>query len=303
MSTAGCGQADMASRILFVPLSTEASPTIIALRALCDRRGRSLEILDERATDERLAERTADIVVIKQLDLKAFTPAAHDITVVVPSGSDAFVEDLVRRHPDMSRPWCLIHGSEGIASCIWLSEEGAALVQANGFTVDGDTLELEDTAKAGAAPELALYSGLQCRGGASFDITAQTIANSPNLAPDKDGWHDLSGRAAHVVCGPYFFLPKGSWKIDIDVDVDCQDGHVRLFFEWGSPSGHRTNFESILRESGRYAVTLETDFDRPDAAHCLIATNASHLQGRMRLHRCAITRLDTPGGESLPGWA
>lgn len=292
----------MTSHVLFVPISIETAPTVIALQDLADARGQSLTILDQRVSDNLLLEMTTDLVVIKQINHKAFDPSRHNVTVILPQSSEAFVRDVANRHPDMPRSWWLIHASEGIATCIWLIETGANAVEADHFTIDSVPLALTTTERLERAEELELYRGLQSREDHPFDVTAQTLANSANYHPDAVGWHDLSGRAAHIICGPFFFLPPGSWKVDLALDIDCDGGHLRLFFEWGAPSDHRNNFESVIKESGSYAITLETEFKRPDAAQCLIATNASHLQGRLRLNHCLITRLDKPAGVAIPHW-
>ena len=293
----------MTSPVIFVPISIETGPTVIAIQALADALGRSLTVLDQRVGDDLLLEQTAELVVIKQIDHKTFHPSHHNLTVVLPEGSEAFVMDIASRHPDMPRSWSLIHASEGIATCIWLIEMGASAVAAESFTIDGALLPLTRTAPLGGAAELELYRELQSPDHRPYDVTAQTLANSTNYRPDMLGWHDLSGRAAHMICGPLFFLPQGSWKVDLDFDLDCDGGHIRLFFEWGAPSAHRNSFASVIKESGNYAVTLETDFSHPDAAQCLIATDASHLQGRIRLNRCVIQRLDKPAGAAIPNWS
>ncbi|MBK1970587.1 hypothetical protein JIX58_15305 [Brevundimonas diminuta] len=292
----------MTSCVFFVPISAETAPTVIAIQALANAHGRSLTILDERVSDELLLDQITDFVVIKQIDQKAFDPSRHNLTVILPEGSEAFVQDVANRHPDMPRSWWLIHASESIATCMWLDEAGARTLPADSIKIDGSPLPLTTTDRFGHASELLLYRELHSRPHYPYDVTAQTLAHSVNYHPDTTGWHDLSGRAAHLINGPFFFLPQGNWKVDLDFDVDCDGGHIRLFFEWGAPSGHRNNFESIIKKSGNYAVTLETYFDRPDAAHCLVATNASHLQGRMRLNRCVITRLDKPANSPIPNW-
>jgi len=293
----------MTSRVYFIPLSVETAPTVIAFQALADAQGRSLTVLDQLVSDDLLLQQTTDLVIIKQIDHKVFDPSRHNVTVVLPEGSEAFVRDVAGRHPDMPRSWCLIHASAGIATCIWLLEKGAVAVAANSCMFDGAPLPLIPTDRLGGAAELELYRGLQSRDHHPYDVTAQTLANSINYHPGTTGWHDLSGRGAHVICGPFLFLPCGIWKIDVDFDIDCEGGTIRLLFEWGSPSDHRINFESVINESGNYAVTLETDFQRPDAAHFLIATNASHLQGLIRLNSCTITRLDKPACAAVPNWS
>jgi len=293
----------MNSRVFFVPISVETAPTVIAVQALANVQGRSLTILDQRVNDDLLLEQITDLVIIKQIDHKAFDPSRHNVTVILPEGSEAFVKDVANRHTDMPRSWWLIHASEGIATCMWLIEAGAAAIPVDSFTIDGSSLPLSTTDRLGAAGELEIYRELQSPAHRPYDVTVQALANSTNYRPGADGWHDLSGRAAHIICGPFFFLPCGKWKADLDFDINCEGGHIRLFFEWGAPSGHRNNFESVIKESGNYAVTLETDFERPDAAHCLIATNASHLQGRFRLNRCVLTRLDKPAGAAISNWS
>lgn len=293
----------MDTRVFYVPISAETAPTVIAFQNLADRCGLSLTVLDQRVNDDLLLEQTTNLVIIKQIDHKAFDASRHDLTVIFPEGSESFVKDVANRHADMPRSWWLIHASEGIATCIWLIEAGAMAAEPGSFAIDGVLLPLAKPESLGAAAELELYREMQSPAHRPYDVTAQVLANSTNYCPGPDNWHDISGRAAHLICGPFFFLPHGKWKVDLDLDIDCEDGHIRLFFEWGAPSGHRNNFESVIKESGNYAVTLETDFERPDAAHCLIATNASHLQGCLRFNRCVITRLDTPTGAAISNWS
>lgn len=292
----------MAKQIFYVPLSQETAATVHALQTAATQQGLNLSVIETAATDHLLSETNADVAIIKLIDTEHFTPSLHNVVVAVPASSDSILSYFADLHPDMTRVWCSIHASNALANMLWLKDTGASLQASHALTLGNQTVAVT-AAQSTGAPELSLYGDLSLEKDAIYDITAQTLAHSENYSPDADGWQDLSGRATHAVFGPYHFLPPGLWGLDIEIEVDCEDGTLRLFFEWGPASGGRTNFESVIRQSGRYAIRLQSDFPRIDASHCLIATNASHLQGRMRVTKIELQRLTDAANTKLSGWA
>lgn len=292
----------MASQFFYVPLSSETADTVHALRDAAAARNLSFSVIEERADDAMLQNATTDVVVFKLLNIERFTPSLHIIEVVVPVSSEALMDYYVQLHPDMSRVWCSIHASIALADIVWLKDTGARLTPSSQLQLAGQPVPLH-VPYLPPAPELRLFKDLSLDKGTVYDITHETLAHSENYRPDAEGWTDLSGRATHAVFGPYLFLPPALWRVDIEFQVDCEDGTNRLFFEWGPASAARTNFESVVRRSGTYAVTLQSEFGLADASHCLIATNSSHLQGRMRVLKVSLQRLSNGSATRIDGWA
>lgn len=278
---------------IFIPPSWRAGTLRQAIEAAAAAQGLTVEFVPERATDALLLASQAQINVYQQLDFQALTPAAAHWTVVPPPGSEDAVRLFQTLHPDLGRAWAVTHGSEGLAAALWLTEYGAELVAEDNLRIGENLVEIAELAPTdqSAAPELAPYAGFHVRTGREWSLDASLLANSPGLTTDSEEWHDLSGRARHLLIGPHIFLPAGEWRVDLEFDIDVEEGAPRLFLEWGGASLKRVGFTTIVRTSGTYQASLESRFDHPDAAQCLIATDAAQLQGRFRFKGCKLTRL------------
>lgn len=283
-----------AHRPIFLPPSWRAGYIRQAIETAAAEQGLSFQFVADRATDASVEGPASQITLYQQLDYDALTLGAADWLVVLPPGSEDCVRLFQTLHPDLGRSWAATHGSEGIAAALWLVEHGAQITTEGALRIGQASLKIEDPhpPSTTAAPELALYSSFGAPLGRTWRIDDSLAANSPNYVTDLAGWHDLTGRARHLLVGPHTFLPSGTWRIDIEFDVDVEQGKPRFLFEWGGAALERTRFSTIIRKSGRYQVALESHFARPDAAHCLIATDAAQLQSKFRLSSCALTRLE-----------
>lgn len=278
---------------IFIPPSWRAGTIRKAIEAAAAAQGLNTHFFAERATDALLLNPTAQINIYQQLDFKALTASAARWIVVPPPGSEDAVRLFQTLHPDLGRAWAVTHGSEGLATALWLVELGAELVTEDQLRIGGALLESADIKPTDrlAASELSAYEGFHIPTGPTWSLGDSLLASSPELTTDFDKWHDLSGRARHLLIGPHIFLPAGEWRVDLEFDVDVEEGAPRLFLEWGGASQKRTGFTTIIRASGSYEASLENHFQHPDAAQCLIATDAAQLQSKFRFNSCKLTRL------------
>ena len=283
-----------ASRPIFIPPSWQAGYIRQAIEVAAKEQGLSFHFVVERATDALINNAASQVTLYQQLDYDALTPGAANWLVVLPPGSEDCVRLFQTLHPDLGRPWAATHGSEGLAAALWLVEHGAQIVTEKTLEAIRAGLKIEPPPPENttAAAELAPYAGFGVPLGQSWRLNDSLVANSHNFVADADGWHDLTGRARHLLVGPHIFLPSGAWRIEIEFDVDVEQGRPRFLFEWGGAALERTKFSTIIKKSGRYQVALESRFSRPDAAHCLVATDAAQLQSKFRLSSCVLTRLE-----------
>lgn len=279
---------------IFNPPSWRSGTLRQAIEVAAAAQDLTVRFAPERATDALLLSPQAQINIYQQLDFQSLTPAAAHWIVVPPPGSEDAIRLFQNLQPDLGRAWAVTHGSEGLAAALWLTEHGAALVPEDCLWIGENPVgltKLTPTDRSGA-PELAAYACFHIPSGRSWSLDKSLLANSPGLITDSNGWHDLSGRARHLLIGPHIFLPEGKWRIDLEFDIDVEEGAPRLFVEWGGASLKRTGFTTIVRTSGTYQASLESLFNYPDAAQCLIATDAAQLQSRFRFRGCKLTRLD-----------
>lgn len=294
---------------IFIPPSWRAGHARQAIEAAAAARGLSAQFIGDRATDAHVAAPASAVNLYQQLDYVNLTPLAGDWIIVPPPGSEDCVRLFQTLHPEMGRAWAVTHGSEGLAASLWLAEHGADIVTEERLLIGGHPVGfdvIQDQDRAGA-PELTAFSDLNILEGETSSFTQSLLASSPGFLTDAEGWHDLSGRARHLLSGPHIFLPAGMWRVDLEFDVDVQEGAPRLSVQWGGGALQRTQFTTIVRASGAYIASLESHFDRPDAAHCLVATDAAQLQGRFRFKECRLTRVAPVHGSdaytTLNNWA
>ena len=274
------------SPLVFVPASMQSGVLVERLHALAATQGLTSEFVAEKATDELIAAQTADVCIYQDLDFDLLHPDAR-WSVALPDS----MEDLIAIHkllqPDQPDHWALTHGSSAAAGVHWLREHGAEVIRFDDLTPAKIDVDLS----ASVAELESLYAQWPLVPGQSWDWRAALIATSPAYTPDHEGWVNLTGRARHILAGPFIFLLPGIWKIDLDLEVDVETGSPRLAFQWGGAALEKTLFTTLLRKSGRYHVTLEARITRPDAAHCMVATDAAQLQGFLKLRDMKLTYL------------
>ena len=272
---------------VFVPPSLQSGEIIAHIHALAAQQGKSSAFVADKASDTVLAGQATDVTIFQELDFESLTPIGSDWTIALPSTLESCVAFFKMLQPDQPDHWALTHGSGAATAAYWLHSHGA---QALAFdSLDSDPAAPDVSAAAKYLEDI--YEQWPIPIAKSWDWREPLIASSPAYLPDQDGWVNLTGRARHVLSGPFIFLLPGIWKIEMDVEVDVETGVPRLAFQWGGAALEKTVFTTLLRRSGRYQVTLEAKITRPDAAHAMVATDAAQLQGFLRLKGMKLTYL------------
>lgn len=274
------------TRRIFLPPSMQSGAILERVNALAAEQGRTATFIPGKADDTTPLDPSVDIAVYQELDFAALTPDA-EWTVAPPSALGSHVSFHKAMQPDQPDHWALTHGSAGAAGVQWLLDHGAQCLMPHG---------LEDAASDHPEPQnVGLLDSLYGTGapviGQSWDWREALIATSDAYRPDHEGWVNLTGRARHILSGPFMFLLPGRWRIEIEFDVDVETGVPRLAFQWGGAALEKTVFTTLLRKSGKYQVRLDAPVTRPDAAHCMVATDAAQLQGFLRLRSATLTYL------------
>lgn len=271
---------------IFIPLSMQSGAIYERLQQAVADQGLSCTFIAEKATDALVAAQQTDVCIFQELDFDLLTPDAT-WSVALPDSMESCIALQNSLHPDQPEHWALTHGSGAVAAAYWLRSHGAQVIQFQDLPTHKNATDLS----VSAGQLASLYAQWPLVPRQSWDWRAPLIAASPAYTPDEDGWVNLTGRARHLLTGPFIFLLPGIWKIELDMDIDVETGVPRLAFQWGGAALEKTLFTTLIRKSGRYQVTLEAKISRPDAAHCMVATDAAQLQGFLRLRDMKLTYL------------
>lgn len=271
--------------LVFVPFSLESHAVIARLQQMAADQGKTLEVTYDKVTDERIANLTSDITVFHDIDFGQFTQGGARWTVVPASSLASYLGFHRAMQPDQPEYWVRSHASGAAMGVVWLEASGAQVLRFADVPA-GDT--------SSVSPESVkllsdIFAEWPIPRGKSWDWRDAFIASSPEYKADQDGWVDLTGRARHILTGPYIFLPAGIWNVVMDFEVDVETGVPRFAFQLGGAALEKTLFTTLIRKSGRYQVSLDAKLDRPDAAHCMVATDAAQLQGFLRLGNLKLT--------------
>lgn len=117
---------------------------------------------------------------------------------------------------------------------------------------------------------------------------------------DTSGWFDLFGTRRILVAGPYFWLPRGTWRARMEMFIDTEGFDASLRVEWGL-SDHHSMVESVIRKSGRYEIVMDYTWDAPAAADFRVLINRAAFGGRVHLSDCEIIPVLPGNGNQAVG--
>lgn len=118
-----------------------------------------------------------------------------------------------------------------------------------------------------------------------FTFDAKACANSR-----EPGDLDLVGRARYLIHGPYFWLPRGSWRATIRFAVD-DDASVHNFrFEWGGAEVF-SQLAILPGKPGFYEAQLDHDLSDAESMEFRLVIPQSVLAGRMLVQQITVERI------------
>lgn len=271
--------------LVFVPLSLETGHFVARIEQLAAAQGKSVQVSYVKASDATVLDRTADVTIYHEVEYGAFTHGGPEWTVVPALSLDSYLGFFQTIQPDLPDHWSLTQASGAAAVAHWLEQTGGQVITFDDIP-EADTAFVSRTTSKLMAD---MHGKAHHAPGTSWDWRDAFIATSPEYKPDENGWVDLTGRARHILTGPFIFIQPGIWNVVMDIEVDVETGVPRFAFQWGGASLEKTLFTTLVRKSGRYQVSVDAKISKLDAAHCLVATDAAQLQGFLRLDSFKLT--------------
>lgn len=109
----------------------------------------------------------------------------------------------------------------------------------------------------------------------------------------------LTGRARHLIYGPYFNLPRGRWRVTPELEVSGNVSGNRLGVEVLS-NGMLAEGQCRLPASGRFQFDIVVDAPDPRrAVEVRFSILEGAIEGTLALTRVTLSRLEDSAGRSL----
>lgn len=130
--------------------------------------------------------------------------------------------------------------------------------------------------------------------GARWDPDLLWEATNP-VRPLADETLDLTGRSRLLVFGPFIMLPRGRWKIRLNLEVRIATSPIVLGFEWGAEDPSVDDFS--FDRSGVYLVEIEHEWAEEAVAQLKIILRQATFSGYLKIINIHC-ELSTVAGES-----
>lgn len=101
---------------------------------------------------------------------------------------------------------------------------------------------------------------------------------------------DLTGRGRILVHGPYIALSHGTWRIEVEVEVDAQTSQVFLRFDWGTGTDVVSE-DLVTSTSGRYRIVLDRSWDDNGEAELRVWAARPMFQGRIQITNSNLSKI------------
>ena len=248
-------------------------------------------------TSEQAAVLNSQLVISTQAD-GVFGWAGRDV-VIVASSTGAAVEASMRMF-DVNHASGLRYVAAQYAHAERLHADGA-----NWLSADADTLSFPfgvignpDPSKGASTRDEEALSYLDTPQSSGL---RQSVWSSDLFLHERPGkpavegvTFDLTGRRRVIRYGPYIEMPIGRWQVTIPFTLWIDSAIVEIRVEWG-PSLNVACVTEIIRQSGRYEVTLVQDWNKVEPCEIRIWLDRAVFDGTIQLHDPIVARLTTQG--------
>lgn len=220
--------------------------------------------------------------------------AGQDVIIIAPSTGEA-VEASMRMF-DVNHASGLRYVAAQYAHAERLHAEGAVWLSAT-----ADRLDLPFGAVANPDPVRVPSGGEEAA--LSYLNTPQSTEPLRSVWPSELFLHerpgkkdpegdifDLTGRRRIIRYGPYIEMPIGRWQAVIPFTLWLDSAIVEIRIEWGS-SLNVAAVTEVIRQSGRYEVTLTQAWDKVEPCEIRIWLDRAVFDGAIQLHDPTIIRL------------
>ncbi|MEN5363246.1 hypothetical protein [Brevundimonas intermedia] len=177
-----------------------------------------------------------------------------------------------------------------------LKANGADWLSADAHRLDfpfGDVDNPEPTTSSSGGDEGALtyLDTPQSQGLGRAVWPAALFLHERSGKSDIDGEiFDLTGRRRVIRYGPYIEMPVGLWKVVVPFTLWIDSAIVEIRVEWAS-SVSVTSVTEVIRQSGRYEVTLSQAWEEIGPCEIRIWLDRAVFDGTIQLHDPSVIRL------------
>jgi hypothetical protein len=275
-------------RCLLIGAVRQAAVWTHALQAAASSSGEDLVFLEYQPS---YAEPGDESRIFVSCDARHFVPAEDADRIAVLDGFDRFAgfdemsEDQARIH--------LIEVSRQAVEALCWAEPGRILTPAmadagrcgEALSVFGLSISPPHLDPFGISPrdlranEAIAY--LINELGETYWSPHHFIFDRHLLQVDENGANlDITGPPRALLRGPYFWAPKGRWKITAQFSIDADGARHEFQFRWGAPLTP-TILQTIPEKAGMYEVELEADWEEIDGMEFTIALVHGCVSGEL----------------------
>ncbi|WP_315026138.1 hypothetical protein [Brevundimonas vancanneytii] len=120
-------------------------------------------------------------------------------------------------------------------------------------------------------------------------VPTQSLRLGQTRSDRGDAIFDLLGPNRQIIAGPYFYVPGGLWKVNLEFAISNIKSPIEFSALW--PHEGDDTFDFRIREDGVYALELERELPEGSQIVLSISTTHSVLYGELEVLSLAVTRL------------
>lgn len=120
-------------------------------------------------------------------------------------------------------------------------------------------------------------------------IPTQSLRLGQTRSDRDDAIFDLLGPNRQIIAGPYFHVPDGRWKVNLEFAISNIKSPIAFAALWPYEDGKIFDFR--IKEDGVYSLALEGDLPEGSQIVLSISTTHSVLYGELEVLSLAVTRL------------
>lgn len=120
-------------------------------------------------------------------------------------------------------------------------------------------------------------------------VPTQSLRLGQSRSGRDDAMFDLLGPNRQIIAGPYFYVPGGHWKVNLEFAMANIKSPIAFSALWPHEDGNTFDFR--VEEDGVYSLALEGDLPEGSQIVLSISTTHSVLYGELEVLSLAVTRL------------
>lgn len=123
----------------------------------------------------------------------------------------------------------------------------------------------------------------------SVAIPTRSLRLGQSRADRDDAIFDLLGPNRQIIAGPYFYVPGGLWKVNLEFAISNIRSPIAFAALWPHEDG--TTYDFRIVEDGIYALELVGEL--PEGSQIVLSVSTTHsvLYGELEVRSLSVTQL------------